>query len=264
MPVPGLVPNMVANTLSITYRGDADNVDLFADVGSPEYAANVYVLIESGVTIGAALAPGNPAPGPAFLISGFAAGSSVFIENRGTILGGGGIGGGGDRGRREPVPDETGFVGGGGGGGAGSSSQGGAKAFEATPNSATDGSAGTTTTGGAAGANDTGAPDGGFTQGAAAQRGGDGVYCENVDLIIGNYGTIAAGANGGEGGYRSSVNIDPEPGEDLAGDATFVTVSGTEPSAVFLSNSPTGSGYSLEWTTGDSFPDVIGYVREVA
>lgn len=264
MPVPGLIPYPRVGERTIAFLTDTDNVDLWPAVGSPGEAVTVTVYIESGVTIGSALFPGSAGPAPALWIRNFPAGSRVYVINRGTILGGGGIGGGGDRGRREPVPDETGFVGGGGGGGAGSSSQGGAKAVEATPNSATDGSAGTTTTGGAAGANDTGAPDGGFTRGAAAQVGGSGIVCENVDLVIENYGTIAAGANGGEGGYRSSVNIDPEPGDDLAGDATFVTVSGSEPSAVFLFNSPDGSGYTLEWITGDTYPDVIGYVREVA
>lgn len=264
MPVPGLIPYPRIGERTISFLTDTDNVDLWPAVGSPTEAVTVTVYIENGVTIGSALFPGSSAPSPALWIRNFAAGSRVIVVNRGTIAGGGGIGGGGDRGRRLPNPDATGFIGGGGGGGAGSSSQGGAKAVEATPNSATDGSAGTSTTGGAAGVNDTGGPDGGLVQGAAAQFGGPGIVCQNADLVIDNLGTIAAGANGGEGGYRADVNIDPEAGDDLALSATFVTLFGNEPSAVFHSNSPTGSGYTLTWLSGDTYPDVIGYVREIA
>lgn len=263
MPAPGLIPYPRAGERTIAFNTDTDNVDLWPAVGSPGEAVTVTVYVEAGVTIGSALFPGSGAPAPALWIRNFPAGSSVYLINRGTIAGGGGIGGGGDRGRRLPTPGATGFVGGGGGGGAGSSSQGGAKAVEPTPNSATDGSAGTSTTGGAAGANDTGAPDGGLVQGAAAQRGGSAIVCDSVDLVIENYGTIVAGADGGEGGYRAGVNIDPEDGDDIATSATFVTVSGVEPSAVFHFNSPDGAGYTLDWITGDTYPDVIGYVREV-
>ena len=267
MPVPGLVPHLTGNVLSIAYAANADNVDLHADLGEPDYPVIVSVLIADGVLIGAALAPGSGAPSPAFTIEGFAAGSSVHLINRGTIQGGGGIGGDGDRGRRDTTSGNT-FVGGGGGGGAGSTSQGGLHG-PANTTSADDGAAGTTTAGGLGGANDLSAGEGAYERGAAAQRGGAAIFARNVDLIIDNTaGEIIAGANGGEGGYQDGGlpggAVDAEDGDDPPTSVTTVTVSGLEPAAVFHQNVPDGSGYTLEWLGGDTYPSVAGYVRELA
>ena len=265
MPVPGLVPSPSTNTLSIVYRANVDNVDLFSDLGSPAYPVDVTVLVADGIEIGAALKPGATEPDPALLIDGFAAGSRVYLINRGTIAGGGGIGGQGDRGRRDNQTASS-FVGGGGGGGAGSSSQGGAAATESDPDDdSTDGSAGTATTGGAAGANDSGAGIGNspFVQGTAAQFGGCGVRAIDVDLTIDNAaGEIFAGANGGRGGFQDGAlpggeNL-PLDGDDLATSVTEVTTTGDQPEAVWV------SGGTLTWIAGDTYPSVAGYVREVA
>lgn len=265
MPVPGLVPPPLTNTLSIGYATSADNVDVFEDLGSPAYPVDVTVLVADGVEIGAALKPGATEPDPAMLIDGFAAGSRVYLINRGTIAGGGGIGGQGDRGRRDDSSASS-FVGGGGGGGAGSSSQGGAAATESDPDDdSTDGSAGNATTGGAAGANDSGAGIGNspFALGTAPQFGGCAVRAIGVDLTIDNAaGEIFAGANGGDGGYQDGAlpggAVDPEAGDDLAGSVTTVSTTGDQPEAVWV------SGGQLVWVAGDTYPSVAGYVREVA
>lgn len=268
MPVPGLVPHLTGNVLSIAYMANVDNVDLFADIGSPAYPVHVSVLVADGVTIGAALNPGQARPDPAFHIStAFPAGSTVFLINRGRIAGGGGIGGNGDSGRRDTTSGNT-FCGGGGGGGAGSTSQGGVHGPDVST-SATDGAAGTTTAGGAAGVNDTSSGESPFEQGAAAQTGGIAILCRNVNLVIDNAaGEIVAGANGGEGGYQDgglpAGEVDPEDGDDLATAVTFSTVSGVEPEAVAHVNAFGASGYTLEWISGNTYPSVIGYVREIA
>lgn len=269
MPVPGLVPPPSSNTLSIAYMANVNNVDLWADLGSPDYPVDVTVLVADGVTIGAALAPSQSAPNPAFLIrSSFASGTRIYLINRGTIAGGGGIGGQGDRGRRDNT-NASSFVGGGGGGGAGSTSQGGAAATESDPDDdSTDGAAGTSTTGGAAGANDSGAgiPNGGYTAGNAPQKGGAAIICNSVDLFIDNAaGEIIAGANGGAGGYQSGAlpggAVNPENGHDLLGSVVSVTVSGDEPAAVYVTGA---ASHPLTWVSGDAYPNVDGYVREVA
>lgn len=267
MPVPGLVPHLTGNVLSIAYTANANNVDLHSDIGEPDYPVTVSVLIADGVTIGAALNPGQSRPAPAFSISGFPAGSTVHIINRGTILGGGGIGGDGDRGRRDTQTGNT-FRGGGGGGGAGSSSQGGLHG-PADSTSATDGAAGTTTTGGAGGDNDTSAGEGGYLRGAAAQTGGAAIFCNNAHLVIHNgAGSIIAGGNGGEGGYQDGGlpggAVPAEDGDDVPTSVTFVTVSGLEPEAVAHVNSSGASGYTLTWIAGDTYPNLAGYVREIA
>lgn len=269
MPVPGLVPHLTGNVLTIAYEANADNVDLHADLGEPDYTVNVSVLVADGVTIGAALNPGQFGPGPALFVSGFAAGSTVHIINRGTILGGGGIGGGGDRGRRDTATANT-FVGGGGGGGAGSSSQGGPHAV-AGGTSATDGAAGTTTTGGAAGDNETsGSGSGGYTLGAAAQTGGTAIQARNVNLVIHNMsGEIISGGAGGEGGYQDGGlpggEVLSEAGESVPTSVTFITapISGAA-YAVSHVNAFGASGNTLTWIGGDTYPSVAGYVLEVA
>lgn len=276
MPVPGLIPEPSRNELTIAYAANADNVNLFTDLGSPAYPVDVTVMILDGVTIGAAVAAGQDAPNPAFRIpSSFAAGSRVYLINRGRIAGGGGIGGEGDRGRRD-TGQGTAFVGGGGGGGAGSSSQGGLESpFDFDPdNTATDGSSGTTTLGGAAGAQDPneapGVGDGGYSRGASPQRGGSAISCNNVDLWIDNTsGEIWAGGDGGEGGYQDGPlsggnTVAPTAGSDLATAVTSVTVQGDEPAAVYFANINGASGYTLTWVAGDTYPDVRGYVREIA
>lgn len=272
MPVPGLVPNIQGNALSIAYETDVDNVDLFADLGSPAYPVHAFVLVADGVTVGAALNTGAAAPDPALLIEGFAAGSTVYLLNRGTILGGGGIGGQGDRGFRPPPVGVSTFVGGGGGGGAGSSSQGGVAATESSPfDDSTDGAAGTTTTGGAGGDSDFGDAIGvsGFVEGAAPQFGGAAIVCRNANLIIDNtIGEIFAGGNGGDGGWQDGTlpggANDAEDGEDLPASVTFVDVDGNEPAAVYHSNVSGASGYTLTFIGGDTYPSIGGYVREVA
>jgi hypothetical protein len=265
MPVPGLIPSPGSNTLSIAYRASVDNVDLFADLGSPPGVVDVTVLVADGIEIGAALKPGATEPDPALLIDGFADGSRVYLINRGTIAGGGGIGGQGDRGKRI---DETSsnFVGGGGGGGAGSSSQGGAAATESDPDDgSTNGAAGTATTGGAAGVNDSGVDigNGPFVRGTAAQLGGCAIRAIDIDLTIDNAaGEIFAGANGGEGGYQDAPlplgAVDPEDGDDLPSSVTLSSTTGPEAEAVWI------SGGELTWIAGDTYPSVAGYVREVA
>ena len=266
MPVPGLVPNVQGSSLSIAYQASVNNVDLFADLGSPENAVHVFVLVDDSVTIGAVLNPGATEPDPAFLIDGFASGSVVYLLNRGRIAGGGGIGGQGDRGRRDNQSASS-FVGGGGGGGAGSTSQGGAAATESDPDDdSTDGSAGTSTTGGAHGDNDSGAGigNGGYTRGDGRQFGGAAIVAYGVELTISNAaGEIIAGANGGAGGRQTDAlpggAIDPEDGDDLAGSVTTVAVAGDEPEAVIVS-----TGATLAWVDGDTYPNVAGYVRELA
>lgn len=267
MPVPGLVPNIQGQTLSISYDADVDNVDLFADVGSPSYPVHVFVQVADAATVGAALAPGQGRPNPAMTISGFAAGSTVYILNRGVILGGGGIGGGGDRHGGAGVGS---FRGGGGGGGAGSSSQGGPRYPESDPDAGnTDGAAGTTTTGGAGGVSDYGGdiPNQSFVAGDPPQNGGHAIVCTNVNLIIDNAaGEIFPGGAGGDGGFLDGSlpggANDGVDGDDLASSLTEVTVAGDEPSAVYFTG--TGSGYSLTWIGGDTYPAVGGYVREIA
>lgn len=272
MPVPGLIPEPSRNELTIAYAANADNVNLFTDLGSPAYPVDVTVMILDGVTIGAAVAAGQDAPNPAFRISSsFAAGSRVYLINRGRIAGGGGIGGEGDRGRSDGN-SASGFIGGGGGGGAGSSSQGGPEStYDIDPgNAATDGSAGTTTTGGAAGNNDiNGNTTGGYDRGGDPQFGGTAIACNNVDLWIDNTsGEIFAGANGGDGGRQEGAlpggAQDPVAGDDLAADVTTVAVAGDEPAAVYFANIGGASGYTLTWVGGDTYPSVGGYVREIA
>ncbi len=266
MPVPGLVPNIQGNTLSITYRASVNDVDLFSDVGSPAYPVHVSVLIEDGVTIGADVNEGSASAVPAFNIVNFPLGSTVFMMNRGKILGAGGIGGNGDRGRRDTTSGNT-FVGGGGGGGAGSSSQGGLHG-PADTTSADDGAAGTDTGGGLGGANDTSAGEGGYVRGAAAQYGGAAIFCRNANLVIDNTsGEILAGGDGGEGGYQDGGlpggAVDAEDGDGIATSVTLSTEGGLEPAAVYLVNAFGQSGYTLTWIAGDTYPSVAGYVREV-
>lgn len=266
MPVPGLVPNFQGQTLSISYDANVDDVDLFADLGSPAYPVHAFVQVADAVQIGASLGSGS-APGPALLISGFAAGSTVYLYNRGVILGGGGRGGGGDRHGGSGVGS---FRGGGGGGGAGSNSEGGPRYPESDPDADnTDGDPGTTTTGGAGGVSDFGGdiPNRSFDPGVAPQLGGPAIVCSNVNLVIDNAGEIFAGANGGDGGYLEAPGLpgganDGEAGDDLASAVTFVTVTGSEPAAVYFTG--TGSGYSLTFEDGDTYPSIGGYVRELA
>ena len=269
MPVPGIIPPPRTRELSVAFAANTDNVDLFDMIGSPGFAVDVYVTVNTDVIIGAALNPGASEPEPAFTIEGFASGSRVYIENNGRIAGGGGIGGDGDRGRRDTLSASP-FVGGGGGGGAGSSSQGGLESavdFDAD-NSATDGAAGTDELGGAAGTQDEneapGVSDGGYARGAAAQTGGMAIYCNGVDLHIENaLGEIWAGADGGEGGYQNGSlsggnTVAPEAGDNIAGDVTLASVEGDEAEAVYI------SGGTLTWVSGDTYPNVAGYVREIA
>lgn len=251
---------------SVSFDTSTDNVDLFALLGSPAIAVDVYVLVRDSVTIGAALNPGASEPDPAFLIEGFADGSRVYIENRGRIAGGGGIGGGGDRSRRDNQTPSS-FVGGGGGGGAGSSSDGGAHAVESDPDATamTDGDPGTDTDGGAGGDNDFngGIGNSPYVAGTDPQFGGAAIRCVGADLYIDNgAGEIWAGADGGRGGRQTGSlpggAQDPEDGDDLAGDMTNATVEGDEAEAVYI------SGGTLTWVDGDTYPLVIGYVREIA
>lgn len=272
MPVPGLVSPPQRNALTIAYTANANNVNLFTDLGSPAYPVDVTVFVASGVVIGAAIAAGQAAPNPAFRItSSFAAGSRVYLINRGRIAGGGGIGGEGDRGRSDGN-SASGFIGGGGGGGAGSTSQGGSESvYDIDPgNAATNGSAGTSTTGGAAGNNDiNGNTTGGYDRGDDPQLGGTAISCNNVDLWIDNAGgEIFAGASGGDGGRQDGAlpggAEDPISGDDLATSVTTVAVAGDEPAAVYFANVSGASGYELTWVAGDTYPDVRGYVREIA
>lgn len=269
MPVPGLIPPPISRQMTIGFESNVDNVDLFALLGEPDFAVDVFVQVSSGAIVGAALNPGAASPNPAMKISGFATGSRVYIANYGRIAGGGGIGGDGDRGRRD-TQTQSAFVGGGGGGGAGSSSQGGLESpadFDAD-NTATDGTAGTDTLGGDAGDQDPneapGVADGGFALGQPAQLGGHAIVASGVELIIENTtGEIWAGANGGEGGYQNAPlsgggTVAPEDGDDLASSVTLSSVPGFEPSAIYL------TGGSLTWVGGDSYPEVAGYVREIA
>jgi hypothetical protein len=273
MPVPGLIPAPIRRELAIAYTASVDNVDLWADIGSPTYPVDVYVQVASGVVIGAALKPGADNPDPAFFIrSSFASGSRVYIANFGRIAGGGGIGGMGARGRDDGNSPSS-FVGGGGGGGAGSSSQGGPHAVEADPDAAamTDGDAGTDELGGAGGDNDFngGIGNSPYVARTPPQNGGAAILCNNVDLFIDNaLGEIWAGAAGGSGGFQNGSlpggANDPADGDDLAADVTSVTVAGDEPAAVYHSNTSGASGYTLTWISGDEYPEVRGYVREIA
>lgn len=266
MPVPGLVPNIQGNTLSITYRASVNDVDLYADIGSPEYPVHVSVLIEDGVTIGADVGGSALDPNIAFVIRSFPLGSSVFLMNRGRIAGAGGKGGNGDSGRRDTGAGNT-FCGGGGGGGAGSSSQGGLHGPDLST-TAEDGLPGTTTAGGAGGDNDTTSGESPFERGADPQRGGTAIFCQNVSLTIDNTsGEIIAGGAGGAGGYQDGNlpggEVASENGDALPTAVTFVTVNGTEPTAVQHVNSFGQTGYTLTWIAGDTYPSVAGYVREV-
>lgn len=265
MPIPGLIPYSRPNEIALAYDTSVDNVDLFADAGSPDYAVTVYAHVYDGVEIGAALKPGATEPDPALLIEGFADGSRVYLVNRGLIAGGGGIGGNGDRSRNNGTASS--FVGGGGGGGAGSSSQGGAHAVESDPDATamTDGAAGTDSLGGAGGENDFGAGigDSPFVLGTAPQFGGAAIRCVGADLWIDNTsGEIFAGADGGDGGFQDGAlpggANDPEDGEDLPSAVTAASVEGDEAEAVYI------SGGTLTWVANDTYPAVAGYVREIA
>lgn len=267
--MPGLVPmpNDRVYTLDIKsnvnnlFVGDVTGTDFLDNLAHP---IDLHVFIHAGVVVGADLKPGATSPDPALFFD-LPAGSRVFIKNLGRILGGGGIGGNGDRGRRDTTSGNT-FVGGGGGGGAGSSSQGGLRG-PADSSSATDGSAGTTTVGGAAGNNQpTGAGEGGYIRGAAAQRGGDAISfsTNQVSIYIDNeFGEIWAGGDGGEGGYQDGGlpggEVLAEAGSNLATSATVLEGSATsEPKAVSYK-----TGSTLEWVPagGASYPNIRGYIN---
>jgi hypothetical protein len=139
--------------IKLTYSADANNVDIFADAGSPELPVDVEVVVESGVCIGSydldkpALKVGTNSDNT------FVDGSRIKLINKGNIVGAGGLPGqgggasssyvsqsandGGDGGDGGPAVelffdltlDNQSLIAGGGGGGGGG---GGAAAFGAS------------------------------------------------------------------------------------------------------------------------------------
>lgn len=218
--IPGLRAPLIQG-LSRAYSANAANVDPWLELGSPAAAIQAQVFVGAGVKISSA-----SVNSPAMLIR-FYDGSTVDIIIAGKAGAAGGDGGDGDRHGGAGVGS---FRGGGGGGGAGLSP--GAKGLrypEADPDADnTDGVAGTETTGGSGGVSDFGGdiPNQSYVAGDQTNRiaknpaimiwPADG---HSITVNIWCSGEIAAGGNGGRGGYLDGSlpggANDGEDGEDL-------------------------------------------------
>jgi hypothetical protein len=255
-------------TVGIVLQANEMDVRLFERVGSPAGVVTVNVTLEAGYVIGS-----STTGTPALDLSGFAAGSTINLTNRGLISGKGGKGGngghtsllagddddtetghrghpGGDAilgpgsGRTLNIINADGRIWGGGGGGGG---------------------------GGASNAgNDQGAAGGGGGGGAGGGVGGDGggayqaVHANPGDSggaglsgTAGSGGTGAqsgsstggAGGNGGAFGAAGTVGASPTGGVDVAGGPA-----GAAGKAVEL------NGGSANFISGSGSPNVEGAV----
>ena len=180
----------------VELTSDATDVNLWEEAGFPGSAVTVYVTVASGVTIDAS----DPAI-PAMSTDGFATGSTIYIENLGTIHGRGGdgacsYGGNGEDGgdALEVTVDVEldtsvgGVYGGGGGGGSGDDPTGGG------------GGAGNGV-GCNGGGNAVGGIGGHGPQRYSSNPGGDGA---NYNGAYGFGGTWASPGNAGSGGSGGS------------------------------------------------------------
>ena len=252
MPIPGHPVNIELSG-RVTYDTTTQDVDVFADAGSPSAAQDWLVVVESGVTIDSS----DPSI-PAFDMSGFPAGTRVVLVQAGLILGAGGAGGQG-------AGSSGTSIGGGGGGGAGSVvGAGGLGGGGTGGNDGTDGAAHPSTTAGTGG---TGTNTGGtFVGPTAGEAGGDAISSGSVELIIDNTGSIWGGGGGGGGTDGSSINGNGGDGGD--GGAPGVAGSaGTNVPGVFYGTAGAGGagGYAVRgsdvtFRVGGSSPDVEGTV----
>ena len=83
----GVWKEFYASGIVLTISANTNNYNVFSAAGSPSSASNVIVNINSGVTVGATA--GNTA----LVLGQFPTGSTITINNSGTIAGYGGTGG---------------------------------------------------------------------------------------------------------------------------------------------------------------------------
>lgn len=242
MSVPGL-PTGAANSGGILILGQSQNdVDVFVSLNSPPYVSTFSVIVGAGIAIGS-----TSALTPAMDFTGFAAGSTFNLINRGRIGGAGGNGGRGGDGFGG-LPN---FAGAGGGGGAGSvPGLGGG----ATP-LGTVGQPGGALLGGVHGTSLTASsPPFLFTE--EGQNGGDAILSGTFVLNITNIeGEIWGGGGGGVGGFQPNPTLfDGSNGGDIATDCEHIGL---------LENGFAGyavRGTAVTFISGPSDPNVKGLV----
>jgi hypothetical protein len=166
-----------------------NDVDAYAELGSPVGPVTALVIIQTSVVIGS-----TSVATPALDVSGFAANSLVTIANEGRIQGKGGDGG------LSFVLNLAGLsTGGGGGGGAGTTVGAGVRGDLTVPD--TLGDDGTADMGGAGGVQTDGGAGESPRSAAVGQDGGDALKSGSLQLIVYNgNGEIFGGGGGGGGG----------------------------------------------------------------
>ncbi len=243
MIVPGM-PSGAAGTgaSAVVYDASVNDVDVFADAGSPGGVVTLIIHVESGVLIGS-----TDSTTPAMDVSGFAAGSDITLNNEGRIYGKGG-----DGGRGGNIGIDPDFVGAGGGGGAGNTV--GIGGIATAP--ATAGVNGTTLLGGAKGSNSTTTSPPSETLGLG-EAGADAVNHGSLDMTVTNGSGEIWGAGGG--GFGAS----PTPGSfHLGGNggdtATDGELGGPSPSGL-AGFAFRGSG-TITFVSGGSSPELKGNI----
>ena len=199
-----------ATCIDVSITSDAVEVDLYALAGSPASVVSVYVTVASGVTVSSA-STGTPA----MTTGALASGSTVYLDNDGTISGHGGdgacerSGAGEDGGDALEVTVDVeldtsvgGIYAGGGGGGAGDDPTGGG-----------GGAGGGTGCDG--GGNASGGVGGHGSRRFSSVPGGDGTNYDGTMGLGGSWGTSPSSGTGGSGGAPGDGNC--EQGQGGAG-----------------------------------------------
>lgn len=213
-------PTMVRENIVLKITSNTSNYNIFTSAGSPNRAVNVLVIVNPGVVVNSTVSS-TPAMQTG---SGWRAGSTLLIINKGTLLPAGGVGGAGaytDDGRAD----------------AGIAGASGGNALSLTLNIRLDNTSG-------------------YIFGSGGGGGGGGATA-NITGISGGGGGGGAGSAGGAGGAGgASDHSNPYPGVAGTAGSTIGGVGGTEnvgltPTAGYYDGGD-GGGYATAGETGES------------
>ena len=260
MTVPGLPTGAGSGGPSLLYLGNINDVDVFADAGSPAGRVDITVRVGAGVLIGA-----STTAAPAMTFAGFTSGSTFRLDNQGSI-----VGAGGDGGDAGAVGDND-KIGGGGGGGAGIVVGTGGAGHAAAPTQA--GANGTDKDGGGLGK----APGIDLGSGVPINLaatdgtvGGTAIDIGAHDITIDNGLGEIFGGGGGGGGGKGHGTVANNFGGDGGGPGEAGLDGGENPSPGALDFTTSGVGAAagaaivgsgtIIWVAGGTNPNVKGAI----